>query len=66
MLTNDYPHVVDNCIKTGYSVLQVAMQLLTSEFLRMYVQMYVALRKLGAQVLLVPAAFTVPTGTAHW
>lgn len=28
--------------------------------------MYVALIKQGAQIILVPSAFTVPTGTAHW
>jgi predicted amidohydrolase len=29
-------------------------------------QMYQALRSLGAEVIVVPAAFTVPTGRAHW
>jgi predicted amidohydrolase len=28
--------------------------------------MYTLLRSLGAEVLLVPSAFTVPTGAAHW
>lgn len=28
--------------------------------------LYDGLRKAGAQVMLVPAAFTVPTGHAHW
>jgi nitrilase len=28
--------------------------------------MYVQLVKKGAQILLVPSAFTVPTGSAHW
>jgi len=31
-----------------------------------FAEMYNALRRLDAQVLLVPAAFTVPTGLAHW
>jgi predicted amidohydrolase len=29
-------------------------------------EMYIELVKLGAQIMLVPAAFTVPTGSAHW
>lgn len=29
-------------------------------------EMYVDLVKAGAQVLLAPSAFTVPTGKAHW
>lgn len=29
-------------------------------------EMYIPLVKMGAQVLLVPSAFTVPTGSAHW
>lgn len=29
-------------------------------------ELYVALARRGAEVLLVPSAFTVPTGTAHW
>jgi predicted amidohydrolase len=29
-------------------------------------EMYVDLLKMGAQILLVPSAFTVPTGKAHW
>ena len=29
-------------------------------------EQYVELVKRGAQILLVPSAFTVPTGTAHW
>lgn len=29
-------------------------------------EQYIALRKLGAEILLVPSAFTVPTGSAHW
>lgn len=29
-------------------------------------ELYAALRKLGAEVILIPAAFTVPTGCAHW
>lgn len=29
-------------------------------------EMYVDLLKMGAQVLLMPSAFTVPTGKAHW
>ena len=28
--------------------------------------LYTALAKAGAQIILVPAAFTVPTGEAHW
>jgi predicted amidohydrolase len=28
--------------------------------------MYIPLVKAGAQILLVPSAFTVPTGNAHW
>ena len=27
---------------------------------------YLALRQLGAEILLIPAAFTTPTGMAHW
>ena len=29
-------------------------------------EMYIELVKMGAQILLVPSAFTVPTGAAHW
>jgi predicted amidohydrolase len=29
-------------------------------------EMYMELVKLGAQIMTVPAAFTVPTGSAHW
>eukprot|EP00611_Tribonema_gayanum_P023417 TRINITY_DN491_c0_g1_i1.p1 TRINITY_DN491_c0_g1~~TRINITY_DN491_c0_g1_i1.p1 ORF type:complete len:348 (+),score=89.21 TRINITY_DN491_c0_g1_i1:185-1228(+) len=29
-------------------------------------ELYVALRQKGAEVILIPAAFTVPTGQAHW
>lgn len=29
-------------------------------------EMYVDLVERGAEVLLVPSAFTVPTGSAHW
>jgi predicted amidohydrolase len=29
-------------------------------------EQYIELVKRGAQILLVPSAFTVPTGTAHW
>jgi nitrilase len=29
-------------------------------------EMYVDLVKMGAQILLAPSAFTVPTGKAHW
>ncbi|MBL92771.1 MAG: hydrolase [Myxococcales bacterium] len=29
-------------------------------------ELYVALRQLGANILLIPAAFTTPTGMAHW
>jgi predicted amidohydrolase len=29
-------------------------------------EMYLELVNRGAEVILVPAAFTVPTGTAHW
>jgi deaminated glutathione amidase len=29
-------------------------------------EMYIQLVQQGAQVILVPAAFTVPTGKAHW
>jgi hypothetical protein len=29
-------------------------------------EMYVELVKQGAQIILVPSAFTVPTGSAHW
>jgi predicted amidohydrolase len=29
-------------------------------------EMYIELAKRGAQIMLVPAAFTVPTGSAHW
>jgi nitrilase len=28
--------------------------------------MYIPLVEQGAQILLVPSAFTVPTGAAHW
>jgi predicted amidohydrolase len=29
-------------------------------------EMYIPLVQQGAQILLVPSAFTVPTGSAHW
>lgn len=29
-------------------------------------EMFVELRRRGAEVVLVPSAFTVPTGRAHW
>ena len=29
-------------------------------------EMYIPLAQQGAQVLLAPSAFTVPTGAAHW
>ncbi len=31
-----------------------------------FAEQYLALTKLGAQVMLVPAAFTLPTGKEHW
>jgi predicted amidohydrolase len=29
-------------------------------------EMYIQLVEAGAQILLMPSAFTVPTGAAHW
>lgn len=44
---------------------QVVLGLSTCYDMR-FPEMYTLLREQGAQVMLAPSAFTVPTGRAHW